>query len=128
MPTNNRKNVRVYDLEDRLINFGAMIGELVSKMVLTLEGSTIRKQLIRSGTAPALNYGEAMVAESRADFIHKMSLCLKELKETRITLKLIILRELCNDKELSVKTNNECSELVAIFVKSVATAKENLKK
>ncbi len=120
-----QKKKRTYDLEDRLIRFSAKIGELVPKLVTTLEGNTIRNQLIRSGTSPALNYAEALVPESTADFIHKISICLKELKETRVNLKLIILRKLSTDMEQALLLESECSELVAIFIASVKTARKN---
>ena len=75
-----------YDLEDRLIEFSLLIIDIVEKLPNTRAGNHIGGQLIRCGTSPAFNYGEAQVAESRDDFIHKMKICLKELKETLIAL------------------------------------------
>ncbi|HEY9534593.1 MAG TPA: four helix bundle protein [Mucilaginibacter sp.] len=80
--------------------------------------------MIRSGCSPALNYGEAQSAESRNDFIHKMKIILKELRESLISIKIIERRSLI-DIETVLKAKNECNQLVAIFVKSIETAKKN---
>ena len=122
---NSNKEKRNYDLEDRLVRFGASIGLLVEKLSKSLEGRNISKQLISSGSSPALNYGEALAAESRADFIHKLSICLKELIESRVALKIIKMRNLCLDSELIIVVDKECSELIGIFFKSIETAKKN---
>jgi four helix bundle protein len=73
-----------YDLEDRLIKFAVMIANLAEILPETMFGRYIAGQIIRSGCSPALNYGEAKSAESINDFIHKMKICLKELRETLI--------------------------------------------
>lgn len=78
------KDCRKYDLEDRLIDFAIQIIRVAVALSKTKAGSHTAGQLIRSGTTPAANYGEAQSAESRSDFIHKMKLSLKELRETRI--------------------------------------------
>ena len=78
-----------YDLEERLIQFALLIIDIVEMLPNTRAGNHIAGQLIRSGTSPAVNYGEAQVAESRDDFIHKMKICLKELKETHIAVQII---------------------------------------
>ena len=78
-----------YDLEERLIQFALLIIDIVKMLPNTRAGNHIAGQLIRSGTSPAFNYGEAQVAESRDDFIHKMKICLKELKETHIAVQII---------------------------------------
>jgi len=78
-----------YDLEERLIQFALLIIDIVEMLPNTRAGNHIAGQLIRSGTSPAFNYGEAQVAESRDDFIHKMKICLKELKETHIAVQII---------------------------------------
>ena len=75
---------RVYDLEDRLIEFAARVIDVVEALPNTRAGNYIAGQLIRCGLAPALLYGEAQSAESRDDFVHKMKIILKELKETRV--------------------------------------------
>lgn len=78
-----------YDIEDRLINFSVSIINIVEKLPNTRTGNHIANQLVRCGTSPAPNYGEAQSAESRQDFIHKVKICLKELRETKIWLKVI---------------------------------------
>lgn len=90
MSESNKK----YDLEDRLIQFSLLIIEIVEILPTNKVGNHIAGQLIRSGTSPAFNYGEAQVAESRNDFIHKMKICLKELKETQIALQIIRIKPL----------------------------------
>jgi four helix bundle protein len=87
-------NNRNYDLENRLVEFSSKIIDIGEELPSTKAGSYIAGQLIRCGLAPALIYGEAQSAESRDDFIHKMKIGLKELKETRICLKLIIRKEM----------------------------------
>ena len=112
-----------YDLEERLIDFAIVVSD-VEGLPATRIGNYIAGQLIRSGCSPALNYGEAQSAESRNDFIHKMKIILKELRESLVSLKIIERKKLFNmEKVLEVK--NECNQLVAIFVKSIETAKKN---
>ena len=86
----------------------------------------ISKQLIRSSTSPALNYAEARSAESRRDFIHKMKICLKELRETHVILLIIITKPYLKSKtlDLIIQENNE---LISIFVSSINTANKKLK-
>ena len=78
------KDYHDYDLEDRLIEFAVRIIALIESLPKTKVGKHVGGQLLRSGTSPAPNYGEAQGAESRSDFIHKMKICLKELRETRV--------------------------------------------
>jgi four helix bundle protein len=80
------KAPRIFDLEDRLIEFGVRTLSLAEALPKTKAGNHIAGQIIRSGTSPAPNYGEAHSAESCSDFIHKMQICLKELRETRVWL------------------------------------------
>jgi len=82
-------------------------------------------QLIKSGTLPALNYGEAQSAESRKDFIHKIKVILKELRETMICLKLIKNRHLVSKIAVLDEALIENNELISIFVKSIQTARNN---
>ena len=112
------------DLEDRLVDFAVRIINVVEALPSSKAGNHVAGQLIRSGTAPAPNYGEAQSAESRKDFIHKMKIALKELRETLIWLKFIERKPLCEPAKLTDITK-ECDELIAIFVKSVKTADEN---
>jgi four helix bundle protein len=90
----------------------------------TAAGKNLSGQIVRSGTSPTLNYGEAQAAESRADFIHKMRVCLKELRETFVCLKIIQRKEYFKEKQLEPLIN-ENRELVSIFVRSIQTAKKN---
>lgn len=83
--------------------------------------------MVRSGTSPALNYGEAQSAESRNDFIHKMKICLKELRETKISLKIIYKKPLIKELDIVQKLITENDELISIFMNSISTATENKK-
>ncbi len=112
------------DLEDRLVDFAVRIINVVEALPSSKAGNHVAGQLIRSGTAPAPNYGEAQSAESRKDFIHKMKIALKELRETLIWLKIIERKPVCEPAEMTDITK-EGDELIAIFVKSVKTAEEN---
>jgi|SRR5688572_11530623 len=123
MPKSNSN--RKYELEERLIKFAGMIGELIATIKRTNKTQNLIDQLTRSSESAALNYGEAQVAESKPDFIHKISVVLKELKETRVAIKVIKIKKLCTELELQEKCDNECSELVAIFITSVGTSRRN---
>jgi four helix bundle protein len=118
---------RAFDLENRLIEFVLKIDELVEKLPNTRLANHLAGQLIRSGSSPALNYGEAQSAESQKDFIHKILVVLKELRETRICLKIIKKKPLVDDS-IVIPVLSENEELIAIFAKSLKTAKSNLKK
>ena len=111
-------------LDDRLIDFAVRMINVVEELPVTKAGNHIASQLVRSGTSPAPNYGEAQSAESRKDFVHKMKIALKELRETQIWLKIISRKEL-GDRGVIEKEIAECDELIAIFVSSVKTADEN---
>jgi four helix bundle protein len=117
-----------FDLEERLIDFSLTIIDIVEKLPDTRSGNHIAGQLLRSGTSPAFNYGEALVAESRNDFIHKMKICLKELKESYIALQIIKRKPLIIEYSNLEICINECKELIGIFLKSIDTAKLNSKK
>lgn len=116
--------VKTYDLEDRLVDFGVMILDLSEKLPRSPAGMHIAGQILRSGTSPAANYGEAQAAESRKDFVHKLKIASKELKETRIWLKMIG-RKTYVVEEVSAPVLNECKELIRIFGKSISTAESN---
>ncbi len=116
-----------YDLEERLIEFCLLVIEIVELLPENKVGNHIGGQLLRSGSSPAFNYGEAQSAESRSDFIHKMRICLKELRESRIALKIIMRKPLLNQSEKVERALKECNELIAIFVKSISTAEKNRK-
>ncbi len=113
-------------LEERLIDFAVTIVGVVEALPSSKAGNHIANQLIRSGTSPAPNYGEARSAESRNDFIHKMKISLKELRETMIWLKIIARKRLGHCSEIPAAIA-ECDELIAIFVSSTKTADENAK-
>jgi four helix bundle protein len=87
-------------------------------------GRHIAGQLVRSGTSPAPNYEEGCASESRQDFIHKLSICLKELRESRSWLRLILKAELLPEKKIA-DLLNECNQLCNIIAQSVVTAKGN---
>ncbi len=122
------RNSNDYDLEERLIVFGLKILDIVDGLPNTLTGKHIGGQMIRSDTSPAFNYGEAQAAESKRDFLHKMKICLKELKETYIALQFVIRKPLCKNNPLVFEAESENKELILIFSKSIKTAKDNLKK
>lgn len=115
------------DLEERLISLAVLIIEIVESMPNTKAANHLGGQLLRSGTSPALNYGEAQSGESRNDFIHKIKIVLKELRETLICLKIIQRAKLYTSEEKLQVSLKETDELVAIFVKSAKTASENSK-
>ncbi|MCF6268435.1 MAG: four helix bundle protein [Melioribacteraceae bacterium] len=116
---------RKYDLEDRLIEYASKISDIVDTLPNTRLGNYLAGQMIRSGTSPALNYGEAQSAESQADFIHKMKVCLKELRETFIGLKLVKRKTMVDKSNLLENIMIENNELISIFVTSIKTAKNN---
>ena len=120
--------MKKFNLEERLTDFAVEIINVVEALpknpVCRHLGSN---QLLRSGTSPALNYGEAQAAESKADFIHKVKIVLKELRETFICLKILSRKQYLSEEIFSpiLKENNE---LISIFVKSLRTARENMAK
>lgn len=117
-----------FDLEDRLVNFSVLIIKIVKEMPNSKAGNHLAGQIVRSGTSVSLNYGEAQSGESRKDFIHKMKIVLKELRETFICLKIIEKTKLYKSDINIKKAKIENNELISIFVKSVSTAQNNLSK
>ncbi len=115
-----------FDLEERLIDFAALSIEISKKLPKSVTGNHLASQLVRSGTSPALNYGEAQSAESRKDFVHKIKIILKELRESYICLKIIIRSQLIQDTEKVYIAHSECNELISIFVKTVKTTQDNI--
>ena len=122
------KESRIFDLEERLIDFAIRIIRIAESLPKTKVGNHIAGQLIRCGTSPAPNYGEAQGAESRSDFIHKMKVCLKELRETRVWLLMIVRARLMKPASKLDPDINEINELISIFVASIKTAKLRQKK
>jgi four helix bundle protein len=111
-----------YDLEERLLEYSARIVRLVERLPNTRAGNHVGGQLLRSGTSPLPNHGEAQAAESGNDFVHKLKICLKELRESYRWLKLIGRVPLLRPK-LVEPLILETDELIRIFVKSVKTAR-----
>lgn len=112
------------DLEDRLIDFAVRTITVIESLPNTKAGNHVAGQLVRSGTAAAPNYGEAQGAESRKDFLHKMKVALKELRESLVWLKVIERKPLCPPERMK-DIIQECDELISIFVSSVKTAELN---
>ena len=117
-----------FDLEDRLIDFAVRTIQLTESLPKAKAGRHIAGQLIRSGTSPAPNYGEAQGAESRSDFIHKMKVCLKELRETKVWLKMIVRANFIKSESKLEPLILENDQLISIFVASINTAQKNRKK
>jgi four helix bundle protein len=114
-----------YDLEGRLLEFASVVIDVTEKLPGTRAGNHIAGQLLRSGTSPYGNHGEAQAPESADDFIHKMKVCLKELRETRRWLRLVAWRNwLPADSQLKFSLG-ESEELIRIFKASVQTAERN---
>jgi four helix bundle protein len=114
---------RDYDLEERLLSYAADIIRLVDDLPATRAGNHIASQLLRSGTSSLPNHGEAQAAESRSDFVHKLSLCLKELKESRRWLRLTQRVALVASAGRVDAVLAETEELIRIFAASIRTAK-----
>lgn len=114
-------------LEERLIQFSIDIILLCKKIDKSFASEHLAKQLIRSATSSALNYGEARSGESTRDFLHKMKICLKELRESLINIRIQKGAGLITDVELLEKLLNENDELISIFVVSIKTASNKLK-
>ena len=119
------KSAFIKELEDRLIQFSIITLTVSENLDSVFTSQNLADQLSRSCTSPSLNYGEAQVAESRRDFIHKMKIVLKELKETQVCLKIIEGKNYCKKKELLKELQIENDELISIFVSSIKTARKN---
>ena len=115
---------REFDLQDRLIDFSVRIIALSEALPDTKAGKHVSSQILRSGTSPAPNYGEAQSAESRADFVHKLKVALKELRETAIWLKVIRRAHMIEPASMIDSLINETDELIAILFTSVETARK----
>ena len=116
---------RPYDLQERLIDYAVRIISLSEALPNTKAGKHVSSQILRSGTSPAPNYGEAQSAESPADFVHKLKISLKELRETEIWLKIIAKAKMIKPESQLVPLLQETDELVAILFTSIETAKKN---
>ena len=122
------KAKRTYDLEERLLQFSAGIIKLVEGLPNTRTGNHVANQLLRSGTSPYANHAEAQAAESTNDFIHKLRICLKELREAKRWIMLIQRLALLTQAEQVNNILLESEELIKIFVKSIRTAESKRKK
>jgi four helix bundle protein len=121
------REARRYDLEDRLLDFAVSIVELTESFQNTRAGNHIAGQLLRCGTSLLSNHGEVEAAESRKDFLHKLRICLKELRETRRWLRLVNrLKKFDHLADLPACLS-EVDELIRIFAASVRTAEKNAK-
>jgi four helix bundle protein len=113
------------ELQKRLVKFSAMIIGIEKYLTAGIASRHLYMQIIRSSSSAALNYGEAQTAETRKDFIHKLGIVVKELKETEVNLE-IMLESLLFKQEMVIQTYlNECKELVAIFMATIKTARKN---
>ena len=110
------------ELEERLIDFAVRIIKVADKLPKTSAGRHISKQLMRCGTSPAPNYAEARGAESRADFVHKMRIALKELNESCVWLRMVCRAEMLGQERLN-EIIDENEQLCRIVNASVKTAK-----
>ncbi len=130
LPNSNygaRRDGRRYDLEDRLLDFAVNIVELTENFPTTRSGNHLAGQLLRSGTSPLSNHGEVEAAESRKDFLHKLRICLKELRETRRWLRLASRLKKFGHLAGLPACLSEVDELIRIFPASVRTAERNAK-
>jgi four helix bundle protein len=126
MPAND-KTARKFDLEERLLDYAADVIRFVQRLPRTREGNHVANQLLRSGTSPLPNHGEAQAAESINDFLHKMHICLKELRESRRWIRLVERVPLTKANEQLNRLLQETEELVLIFAASIRTAEKRKK-
>jgi four helix bundle protein len=110
-----------YDLEERLLDFAAAVSRLVERLPRTRTGNHVAGQLLRCGTSPLPNHGEAQAAESHDDFVHKMAVCLKELRETRRWLRFAGRVPLVKSASELAPLIAETEELIKIFFASIRT-------
>lgn len=125
-PNRNYSARPKYNLEERLLEFTANIVRLADSLPNTKAGNHIAGQLLRCGTSPLANHGEVEAAESRKDFLHKLRICLKELRETWRWLRLIGRLDLSQGDQLRAALS-EVEELIRIFAASVRTTEKNAK-
>ena len=114
-----------FDLEDRVLDFAVQVIELTEILPNTRAANHIAGQLLRSGTSPYGNHGELESAESRKDFIHKLRICLKELRETRRWLRLLARLKNIKAPPTLPECLSEAEELIRIFVASIRTSERN---
>lgn len=114
---------RTYDLEERLLKYATAVVRVTEKIDKTRAGNHVGGQRLRSGTSPSLNHGEAEAAESPDDLAHKMSICLKELRESKRALRLVKQVPLIRSTTGVDKVLSETDELIRIFFASIRTVR-----
>lgn len=115
---------RGFDLQDRMTDYAVRVIRLSEALPETKAGKHVSSQILRSGTSPAANYGEAQSAESNADFVHKLKVALKELRETEIWLKIILKADMVKPESKLTPLLRETDELIAILFTSIETTKK----
>jgi len=123
--SSGKKSGKKYDLEERLLEFASAIIDLSEKLPTSRAENHVAGQILRSGTSPYPNHGEPESAESREDFLHKLKVCLKELRETRRWGRLIHRKRWAHDDPTLIFILSESEELIRIFMSSVRTARMN---
>ena len=113
------------DFENRLIDFALRMKTLLNALPDDIFTKNLKNQITRSVTSPAFNYGEVQGAETKRDFIHKMGICLKELRETYVGIKFIERGNYEVNKAQLSELETENHELISIFVTSINTARRN---
>ena len=111
-----------YDLDERLLDYAVRIIRLVDALPATRAGRHVADQLLRCGTSPLANHGELQAAESRNDFIHKLGICLKEIREAHGRLRLHESRAI-GPREEATRLRQEANELVSIMTVIVANSR-----
>jgi len=114
------------DLENRLIEYAVLVIKVAERIRCKESGKHLSQQIIWSGTSPALNYGEAQSAESKKDFIHKLKITTKELRETYVALKIIDKIQIVDEEDDLRSVIYECNQLIAIFITIIKTSQRNL--
>ena len=117
-----------FDLLERLIDFAVRIMTVAEELPNTKAGNHVKGQLLRSGTSPASNYSESQSAESRSDFIHKIKIALKELRETKVWLLIVYRKKMIRPEKRLELIIAENDEIISILFRCVDTAKKNMRK
>lgn len=111
-------------LIDKSISFASRIIKLHQYLIKTKKETTISKQIVRSGTSIGANINEASYGQSKADFISKMHIALKETAETEYWLKLLVMSEYITE-DMGKSLLADCLEIKRILIASIKTAKES---
>jgi len=119
---NFKMTEKAENISERLLDYGVLIVRLCTMLSDTLEGRNIGGQLFRAGTSVGANYEEARGAQSRADFVHKLQIVLKEIREAKYWLRLIQRSDILSGKELE-DAINETQQIGNIIGRSIITAK-----